>query len=445
MTIEWGLFERVEAMSVDVFRFWQAECYLDTRANQLLADPASSVVILSPPGAGLSTALALLPLRNVLAFAYPPALWPGQPDAFTSAESHFDQWMGHLAHQLGARLYEQPAALASLDSSSHEFLTWLNQRYRGQRQRELWLRNLRGRLSDESLSALQARAAQPEFATLYSDTGSDIASQVDECLLIGESLNLSGIFARIDASWSDWVWRAKAEREQLTNGLRLLLSSLTPLQRPNFGIKVAISTSLGIGFDELQRLLRGRAAILRWEWSEDETRELVRRYVAGASRGRIDPEPWVDQTVWSMLRDDMGSIWGAPGPAAATAIARQILALNGAAPAAESLLELRTRLYSQAAPIYIDPIPELRTIWRGQQPITLDETPFRLFAALWGDRGHKTDNQHLLSIAGSQASLDQTITRIRRRLEPFYDQGHYLYLRRMRGSYTWLENYRLFE
>lgn len=450
MNVEWGLLEPVETMSADVFARWLDECYLDTRANQLLADPDVSVVILSPPGTGLSTALALVPQQGLLTYAYPPTSWPGQPEAFTEAEAHFDQWMGHIANQIGLMLQEATASFLELDSASHEFLLWVNQRYRGQRQRELWLRTLRQRLPPDLVEELQARVRSPDFTTLYGDTGSDVASQIEECLTIARALDQEGIFAAVDVGWADWVQRSSEERSWLTSSLRLLLSTLTPLQRPRFGMKVALSTNLGLALPEIQRLVRGRAMTMRWEWPEAQVRELVGRYVVAATEGRCDPGPWLAH--WAQLYEDCITIWGLPGAAAAVALARQIL-LQAEAGQPADLQALREGLFRTAAPLYVDPVPELRTVWRGQQPITLDEAPFRLLSALWADRGRKTGHQRLVSIAGSQSSLDQTIKRIRAYVEPFYskdkaedkDKTRPLYLQRTRGSYTWIEHVRTFD
>lgn len=440
MSLHADMLERIEDMPPAIFERWRSVCYLDSPANQQLADPGRSVVVLGPPGSGFSTALALVPLQGVLTYGYPPSIWPGQAEAFTKAASHFEQLMGLVTRSLGDQLQGRRGLVERVDADSHLCLAWLNERYRGPRQREHWLRMMRDLTDPAAFEALEARVASPQFAGYYDDTPSDIATQIDVCLTVARVLGYRGIFASVDVSWTDWVRRGEQERALLLTSLRRLLSTLHPLQQSGFGIKVVLPTTLGLSFGEIQKLVRGRVAVASYRWSEEEVRTLAQRYVRAMTEGASGAERLLDEPVWPVLYRDLCAIWEAPGPAAATVLAQQIVALE-AREEPDSLQILRQQLYRQAAPIVLDPDRAQRTVWRGQRPIVLDEAPFRIFERLWDNRFNKTDSTVLRDLAGSQASLDQNIKRIRQRLEPLHDQSVNLYLKRSPGSGAWLDHF----
>jgi len=273
---------------------------------------------------------------------------------------------------------------------------------------------------------------------LYNDDSNGIANQIDEAQDLAALLGWRGIFARVDVGWLEWARRTIEQRRALFDGITSLLGALTPV-RPGFGYKLGISSALDLSPDKVHRLVRGRAVVDTWTWNDAQLRELVVRYVLAA--GGPDPRAWLADPLWELLRRDLVAIWGLPGPAAAVTLAHELLQRDEQ-PAPGPLLELRKQLYARTALLLLDPDPVRRTIWRGRVPIILDETPYRFFERLWRSRGSPVANESLQEIAGSQANLDQYISRLRKKLEPFLKQNSYtMYIKRQPGLGTQLEHY----
>lgn len=427
-----GLFGQITALSPEELVFWRQHCQLASPVDTLWADPARSLVVLSPPGAGLTTALALLPHHDLLTFSYGPSAWPGGADAFSHEPTHFGQWMGQVALLFTNHLREDTARVGELSNNNLELLLWLTQRYRGERQRDLLLHRLTASLGSERQAALTAAVQRPHFQQLYGDTGSERAALLEECVDIARALGWKGVFAAIDIGWSDWAQRTAEARRLLTTGVRELLGTLSPLQVAGFGYKMGLTTLVGLTEGEIRGLVRGRANVVRWSWSEARLRELVRRYLAGAGN---DTAPWADLFEgerWQTLVQDVQAIWGEPGPAAAVRLAHQLHQLGPPRDARE-FRALRHSLYAESARLWLDPTLEVRTVWRGPRPIVLDDMPFRFMKRLWAERerGAPVNNEALRELAGTNDNLDKNITRLRERLEPFYRESReYVYIQR---------------
>ncbi len=296
--------------------------------------------------------MALMPRSGILTLDYPPDRWPGDARAFTSAESHFGQWMGLLAQRLRDLLNEYPDHIGRLNVQHHEFLAWIIRKYLSPRQGTIWLSQMSEQLSPSDWASVQATIESGELDESYTDTGSGLTGQIEESIQIARRLGYSGIFAVIEVSWAEWLRRDPEQRTALAASVRQLLSTLIVLQRRGFGIKVGLPTVLGLGVAEVEQLVRGRATIATYEWDEAAMIQLTRRLTGAASANAISAEPWLAGETWAAIGADLSQIWGGPGPAAAAALARAIInhgPLEAITP--KVIMSLRRGLYQRHAPI----------------------------------------------------------------------------------------------
>lgn len=435
------MLDPLTSLSAERIEQWVNCCYQPAPVDQLLADPNRSIIVLTTPGCGMSTSLALLPHSGLLTFDYPPERWPGVSGAFTRAESHFAQWMGLIAQRLREQLGDHPDQIRQLKVQHHEFLAWIIRKYLGSRQGTIWLSQLREQLGEADVASVQATIESGELDESYTDTGSGLAGQIEESLQIAQRLGYRGIFATIEISWGEWLQRDPEQRAALVASMRQLLSTLILLQRRGFGMKVGLPVALGLSVAEVEQLVRGRATVSAYDWNEAEIVQIAQRLTSAASAGALSAEPWCSPAVWTLIGADLRVIWGSPGPGAAVALARAILDQEAHATTPDVIQSLRRSLYARCAPIRLDPDLSRRIIWRGMQPITLEEAPFSCFQILWDGRGRTVETARLRSHMGSQANLDKNISRIRQRLEPFFKDGDYLYLQREQGRGIWIENF----
>jgi len=361
---------------------WLATCYVPSSVDSLFADPQRSVVAITQAGCGLSTALALISrTQNLLTFNYPPEQWPGEPGAFTSAPSHFAQWMAQIAYRLVEDLRKSDAKLARLKTVHVELLIWLVRSYLGHRQDKIWRQHLEAKLTSQVWQELHAKLERGELDDLFGATQLDITAQIGECLEVAQVLDLRGIFACIDISWGDLISRNGSERKRLVDNLERLLSTLTPLQHRGFGIKVGVPHQL-LDRAAVDKLVRSRAVVTSMQWDERKLTDLAMRYGRLSGFGN---EQLLGQ-IWQGLAPDVSSIWGHAGPAAALTVA-QIVVEHNLITAPQTLNELRGALYRKAARLRLDGEVGTRQIWRGMLPIKLDETPFSFLERLWSRRG----------------------------------------------------------
>lgn len=435
------VFTPAATMAPERWRHWQASCYQESEVDLLLADPVRSVVVSTYGGCGITTSLATLRADSLLVFPYNPDQWPGQPQAFTGAPSHFAQWMARFADAVTAQLGGRPELLARLNIYQHQFLLWLLGRYLGRRPGLVW---------QAQLQTLLPLAAWSELATIvadepidYGDTVADLKYQIHEAVALARSLGWEGVFASIDINWWDWLERSPAERAQLEAQIRELLTTLGPLEVPRFGVKLGLAARL-LPPDEIDRLTRSRIKPLiypaGYSWGGAELQAICRRLVALAAEEAGDGAAPPPDELWGWLEADIGAIWERPCPAAARTLALVWHGLAGRQLEGEALrLELRAALYRHGAPLRRDPRPGSQVIYRGQAAIHLDDMPFRVFDLLWQHRGAPAGNEALLRVAGTKANLDKLISRLREQIEPLHRQGRTIYLQRRQNSGTWLE------
>ena len=428
-------------MAPDQWQLWRARCYIESEIDLLLADPIRSVVISTYSGCGITTSLSTLHAANLLVFPYSPDQWPGQPQAFTKAETHFGQWMAHFADVVTERLSVEPERLVSLNLYQHQFLLWLLGRYLGRRQSIIWQSELQQRLPSQTWEDLAVTIADEPID--YGDTVADLKYQIYECVAIARRLGWEGVFASIDISWWDWFERAPERREQFEAQVRELLTTLAPLEVPHFGIKLGLATRL-MPPPEVDRLTRSRIKPMiypaTYRWSIEQLQKICQQLVnlAGEEIGVAVAIP--PGELWSWLDADISSIWERPGPAAASALAITWFELAEQRLSGAALLNaLRAGLYRRAAPLRRDPRPNSQIVYRGQAPIHLDDMPFRIFNVLWQHRGSPANNDVLLNRAGSKANLDKIISRLRDQIEPLHRSGTSIYLQRRPNSGTWLD------
>jgi hypothetical protein len=426
------------AMSSEQQQRWLDTCYVKTNIDELFADPARSIVVLTHSGCGVTTSLARLNSYGLFCFQYNPDQWPGQPQAFTDDTDHFSQWMAHIAYSFTEKLRIHPDLLDRLAVEHHEFLIWLMRRFLNPRRSRNWLQYLKQHLPDDMWQALNsALDILPE--QMYGNTVAELFGQIDECLMIAKQLGWKGIYASIDIHWSDWISRSSKDREILKKGIQQLLATLTPLQRPGFGFKMGLPQRL-LSVHDVRELTRGRATVAQYEWGYQDLSHIATQLIGLADENPTEDAARLAPDTWTMLDTDLTSIWDQPGPAAAIAVARQYLLLSTeSASSKENMALLRQNLYRSSAKLYLDHDLTQRQVWRGMTPLTLEETPFHVFEVLWRHQGTSVSNETLIDIAGTKMNLDKIISRIRKAVEPFYEQGIYLYVQRRPSSGTWLD------
>lgn len=436
------VFTPVAAMVPDLWQRWRTRCYLESEVDLVLADPVRSVMISTYSGCGITTSLSLLQSANLLVFPYNPDQWPGQPQAFTKAETHFGQWMAHCADAITEQLSAQPEHLLRLKPYQHQFLLWLLGRYLGKRQSIVWQSELQRYLPSQLWQELAAIIVDEPID--YGDTVSDLKSQIHESIAMARALGWEGIFASIDVSWWDWFSRTPEGRERLEAQVRELLTTLAPLEVPHFGVKLGMASRL-LPSQEVDRLTRSRITSTvypaTYHWSVDQLQQICRQLVELASEdlGFTLVSPPLD--LWNWLEADISSIWERPCPAAAQTLALVWFSLNKQQQLADDALlhSLRVGLYRYAAPLRLDPRPGSQVVYRGQAAIHLDDMPFRIFAMLWQHRGSPANNDVLLNVARTKTNLDKIISRLREQIEPLYRSGTMIYLQRRPNSGTWLD------
>lgn len=415
---------------------WLAHCYTPSPVDNLLVDADRSVVAITHAGCGISTSFQIARAAPLLTFSYNPEHWPGEPEALTEGGTHFEQWMAQIAAQLYQRLREQPELLQRLALPHLELLVWLVQRYLSRRMSALWRQHLAAALPAELWVELKRQIDNGELDELYGASVLDLTSQIDECLGVVRRLEWEGIYACVDVDWGAWVGYSTARRARLMESLEQLLGSLTPLQRPGFGLKAAIPELL-LDAEDVRRLVRGRAVVAYCGWEEPALSGLTARYARELCGD--EPAPPLIEGLWHELRGDVISVWGRPGPAAAVemaAIAYEQRLLHGAEP---HWPDFRYALYRSAARLRLDGDQSLRQIWRGRHPIRLDETPFALFLRLWQRKGGFVGAEELLNMSGSQASLDKNISRVRHAIEPLASKQQWIYIKRTQTDGAWLD------
>lgn len=415
---------------------WFTDHGVTTEVDALLADASRSVVVVTYPGSGITTSLSLLRSYKLLTFRYNPDQWPGGKEAFTQAETHFGQWMGLLAYTFIDELKDDRAVSYLLRSDQYEFLVWMAGKYLNRRKSDILLQFLERMLGNERWTGLRDKLEQGYLDNLYGDTVADVIGQIDECLDIASSLGWEGIYASIDISLVDWIERTSTQREHFMTELRRLLTTLTPLQRRGFGIKMGLPPQI-LSLRDVNDLVRGRAVVSMYHWEKPALLAITASLLATASSCSVEQSHATASSLWDQFIDDVKEIWVTPGPAAAVALAEAAYNTGLDYDKTEAS-QLRRWLYEHKAVLRLDGDAKQRTIWRGMLSIKLDETPFRFFASLWDSKGDQVDNETLLLIAGSKGNLDKNISRIREALEPFYKDQQYIYIQRTQGSGTWL-------
>jgi hypothetical protein len=430
-----------DMMTPDQQQRWFEKCYMRSSVDDLLADPQRSTVVVTTPGCGISTSLALLMSQGLLTFPYGLDQWPGEQHAFTYAPDHFSQMMAHVAHVFIERFKASPGQLTQCSPLTHEFLAWMVRRYLGARQGQLWLRFLEQQTNEQLQQAIERVRASTGQELYTNDTVGDIYSQIDECLDLARTLGWEGIYAVVDIPIMNWIERTPDKRLDLLDKAKRLLTSLTPLQRPGFGFKIGVSANL-LSVQDAQVLLRNRATITTFAWKEHELRAIMQRCLSLSAYQSISLDTLLPHNWWDLTQEDMRSIWGVPGPSGILALLQEALEQYNVAPqvvADARWFTIRQNLYRHYAPLRCNPDDEERVVWRGTIAIPLDEQQWRLFTTVWKHHGSFVSNEALLDIAGSRANLDQIVSRVRQAIEPMMKSRTYLYLFRTTSNGTWLD------
>lgn len=432
-------FQSLTSLSPAQQAAWLERCYVRSQGDLLLSDQERSVVVIAPSGSGQSTSLTLLEQATYLTFKYTPEQWPGQPYALIKSPHHFDQFMAHVAQKSTDKLRAQPELLARCPRLTHEFLYWLVRRYLGNRRADVWLDHLQEHYPVDATLAMIERAKEKRFEDLYDgDSVNDIYGQIDEAKSLAHTLDWSGIYAIIDISMRDWFERAGEQRKALDRGLEQLFQSLTLIQRPQFGFKLAISDRL-LTAEKAEELLRGRATVITVTWTGPELRLMAERLLAAATDNTLKLDHVTPLELWQALEPDIRSIWGQPCPAAIKAIIEHVLKLyepGGWSTTADDLRRLREELYRCNARLRRDPTVPGK-LWRAATDVQLDEAQQRVFDELWRSRGRPLSTIALLPLAGSNANLDKIVSRIRQAIEPLANSR--IYLNRSTSQGVWLQ------
>ena len=452
-------FRALDTLRVSQQRDWLTHCYVRSGLDGVLLDAQRSVVIIAQPGSGLSTSMTLLQLQNplkspmnaepiseppsFLTFPYPPERWPALGHTSSQSSTHFELIMGAFADKCIETLKEQPEQLALIPLISHEFLIWLVRRYLPQRRGTVWLHTLEQHDPDLALRQVITQARNNELDQLYTDSDpQSIKGQIEECLDLAQCLGWQGVYAIADISLIDWINRTADERTALRDGMHDLLQQLTQLQRPRFGFKIGVPSVL-LSQEDAQSLLRDRAEIITYAWSEDKLWQIADRMLVAASGQSMSLQELLPPGSGDELYADVYEIWGQMCPAAMAALARYAWEQHTLdIPQSQKVRAIRMKLYSNHAPLRRDPQLNQPIVWRGAKPLTLNQAQLRLFDFLWHQRGRFVQTEELidLNIATSDDHLAKLVSRIRQVIEPLANAKMPVYLQRTPSQGIWLEN-----
>lgn len=419
------LLQPIEDLLPEQRQEWLASYHLEAQFDSLLRDPAQSVVVLTTPGCGLTSSLSLLSEQPLLVFPYDMRRWPGRPNAFTEADTHFGQWMGNVAQNVIDRLRSRPETAQHLRAYQYEFLVWFVRTHLGLWQALSLLNFLEQQIPASHWESLRSSCERDDLRTLFSAKGSGILGQIGEALDIAAVLGWQGIYACAEITFGDWITLSLVERQTLEDDLRAMLSTLAPLTRTGFGIKLGLPQIM-LEPRKARLLTRDRAKVLLSHWQDHDLRQLATRLLCALTEQ--DAARWEAPVaqLYAQTLDTITAIYQTPGPAAALTLASIIADAHQAGRAPPDMEHVRRELFARAARLRLDGDLASRCVWRGAERIQLTESLYNFFVMLWRHRGGYVNMDALIKQSSSKSNVDQTLTRLRKALEPSSREPIYL-------------------
>lgn len=414
---------------------WWRACHVDGPIDQRLAESAGWTIITGGPGSGKSTALLARAAgisSDALRVDYPPARWPGSPDAWLPSDFR------HLAQMITAagwgfyELFEkEPHRAGSLGPLQRELFRALIERtgFSGRRQYDQLIE-----LFDDETAAVYRNVDVPDGLRHLPGSRRDLEIQAKDVVWLARSLGISQIVFSFDLEF---------DRPVDQDSLAELYSGLDLMGSREFVVVAAMPEQLLAE----QRLIlggRGRVDSVVCEWSEADCRRMAARHLC-AALGR-DPDDgalaeYAGRELLARVAKVIEAEYGRAAPAGWVGLAETLLHVThrpGDALRPPLGIANETTLlslyFARHFPLRLD--RQAQGVWRGPRFISLKEQPYRFVELLAERRGVSAnwDDYDMQTVAGSKTNVNTLAARARKEIEPLSGTAP-VYLVRESGGY----------
>ncbi|GAB4275160.1 MAG: hypothetical protein Kow0080_24260 [Candidatus Promineifilaceae bacterium] len=426
-------FYTFEQRAIEDNEQWWQYCYVPAPAVELITTVPQWTLLVGGAGTGKSVTLQALQRAyadQIFFVNYPPTFWPGGLNTPHPQEaSHFPQMLSAAALAIRDYLATNPEAGKKVTAFEIEFLQWLFTNYIGPR---AFFRVSRY-FSDELVQAVQAEKKED----LLSQTTENlmVQSQIDELVCVVQAFGFSHLVFVADLAYPG----TQAEKA----GAADLFGWLELTHHPGFAVITAVPDAL-LGDGIVLSRARGRARVIRLQWTHESCRQVAERHIHLATEGAFCLADLVDDATLAFGNRVVEEAYDAACPQGWVEFAETVLylkktqSLKRPFTKKEADLLMRT-FFARHVPLKID--AEAGAIWRGPKRIHLDEQPMALVQLLFVRRGHPInwEDEGLRRLAGSKDNVYSIARRARLAIEPVPQKPVYLVNKRGEGGY-WLEN-----
>lgn len=430
LTVARWVFQSHQERSLEENERWWRECYLPSPTDAALQSQPRWQVIVGNAGSGKTVALDALERQmrghDALVLRYSPEYWPRGRRVLKKDGNHLSQLMALTGFTIRHTPTITLDRIIELPRFQREFLRWLMDKFGGTRAYIRWIQTLGGNADDAQLNV--------PFEDLYPTETEylDVQGQIEDLIALVRRWGFSQILTLID---TDLITTA-----QLTE-LGELFDWLELWQHEGFTLVVAVTpTALDQG--ELVKRARGRASVVRLNWTLDQVRNLVNRHLALATDQQVQSlEQLASPLLVHSLEEKLLAEYGSPTPKGWLALAQLLLdfALRSEIPLGDKFeTEIHYAFMARFMPLRLDKRSGHRGVWRGSHFIHLDDQPFRLVEMLAQHQGMPTPSEELKDVAGSLSNVHTLVRRVREAIEP--NPSAPIYLKNRRDEGYWLEN-----
>ncbi|CAG0962231.1 hypothetical protein ANRL3_00953 [Anaerolineae bacterium] len=409
-------------------RWWQ-ECYLPNQVESILSSQAHWHLITGSIGSGRSVVLDALEQsvrQTALVLRYPSSSWPGAKNAIKKEGNHLSQIMSLASLTLQQILGDAPEKLETLSNTQREYLRWLIEKFTGKRAYSRWLDGM----SDNHAQLMRDVLFEDIYHT---DTETlDIKGQIEELLGVCRRLGLQQVLIFSDVEYV----LTQTQMDRLND----LVTWLELMHHQGLALIAALPSHLCD--DKLKARMRGRIAIVRMQWTEDQTIEIANRHICVSTNREIQSiSELATQRLLGKLTKIVHDEFEEPAPLAWVGLAQVLLQIVARFSHPLDVLhfdEVKHEYFRK----YLQLLPEAtltrRGVWRGPKFIPLDDQPFRFLQTLCQTPGKAFDleDQRLKDIAATKGNIHTLTRRVRKAIEPDPSQPIYLQNRKNEGYWV---------
>jgi hypothetical protein len=424
LSIARWVFQPPHARSLEENERWWRECYVPSATDAVIQSQPHWRIIEGGPGCGKSIALdALERQRREHAFVlrYTPEYWPHGRRVLKKDGNHLSQLMALAGFTIRHTPTIKLDRIIALPRFQREFLRWLMDKFSGPRTYIRWIQSLGGSDDDTRLSVPYEDLYPTETEFL------DVQGQIEDLIALVRQWGYTQVLVLIDTE--NLTLELLKELENLFDWLELM-------HHDGLAVATAVTPAV-LEQADLVRRARGRANVVRLNWSRDQVRALADRHIAVATDQQMQSlEQVVNPDLLQRLEAMIETEYGTPTPRGWIALAELLLDLASSVPLRQSEDEIKRAFYARFMPLRLD--PHHRGVWRGSKFISLDEQPFQLLKALVQRKGSPVPSDELVRVVGSLKNVHTLARRVRQVIEP--DPSAPIYLKNRRDEGYWLEN-----